>query len=88
MSFLRQPHKSKKKLSTSTFSADFYTEQLRTQNTTQQTMAAMTDAEMMAVLALDSSDSNSDGNAGGGSMIAPAATEQSVNLLVNFSGKL
>ena len=43
-------------------------------------MAAMTEAEMMAVLALDSSDSNSDGNAGGGSMIAPAATEQPVNL--------
>ena len=44
------------------------------QKTTQQTMAAMTEAEMMAVLALDSSDSDSDGNAGGGSMIAPAAT--------------
>ena len=43
-------------------------------------MAAMTEAEMMAVLALDSSDSNSDGNAGGGSIIAPAATEQPVNL--------
>ena len=42
-------------------------------------MAAMTEweieAEMRAVLALDSSDSDSDGNAGGGSMIAPAATE-------------
>jgi len=43
-------------------------------------MAAMTDAEMMAALALDSSDSDSDGNAGGGSIIAPAATEQPVNL--------
>ena len=43
-------------------------------------MAAMTEAEMMAVLALDSSDSDSDGNAGGGSMVAPAATEQPVNL--------
>ena len=40
----------------------------------------MTEAEMMAVLALDSSDSLSDGNAGGGSMIAPVATEQPVNL--------
>jgi len=40
----------------------------------------MTEAEMMAVLALDSSDSDSDGNAGGGSMIAPVATEQPVNL--------
>ena len=49
-------------------------------DTTQQTMAAMTEAEMMAVLALDSSDSDSDGNAGGGSMIAPVATEQPVNL--------
>ena len=43
-------------------------------------MAAMTEAEMMATLALDSSDSDSDGNAGGGSMIAPVATEQPVNL--------
>ena len=43
-------------------------------------MAAMTEAEMMAALALDSSDSDSDGNAGGGSIIAPAATEQPVNL--------
>ena len=43
-------------------------------------MATMTDAEMMAALALDSSESDSDGNAGGGSMIAPAATEQPVNL--------
>ena len=42
-------------------------------------MAAMTEAEMMAALALVS-DSNSDGNAGGGSMRAPAATEQPVNL--------
>ena len=33
-------------------------------------MAAMTEEEMMAVLALDSSESDSDGNAGGGSMIA------------------
>jgi len=40
----------------------------------------MTEAEMMAVLALDSSDSDSDGNVGGGSMVAPAATEQPVNL--------
>ena len=39
----------------------------------------MTEAEMMAVLAL-ASDSDSDGNAGGGSMRAPAATEQPVNL--------
>ena len=41
----------------------------------------MTEAEteMMAALALVS-DSNSDGNAGGGSMRAPAATEQPVNL--------
>ena len=37
--------------------------------TTQQTMAAMTEAEMMAALALVS-DSNSDGNAGGGSMLS------------------
>ena len=43
-------------------------------------MAAMTEAEMMAVLALDSSDSDSDGNVGRGSMVAPAATEQPVNL--------
>ena len=42
-------------------------------------MAAMTKAEMMAALAL-ASDSDSDGNAGGGSMVAPAATEQPVNL--------
>ena len=44
-------------------------------------MAGMTEAEaeMMAALALVS-DSNSDGNAGGGSMIAPVATEQPVNL--------
>ena len=42
-------------------------------------MAAMTNAEMMAALAL-ASDSDSDGNAGGGSMVAPAATEQPVNL--------
>ena len=43
-------------------------------------MAAMTEAEMMAVLALDSSESDSDGNVGGGSMRAPVATEQPVNL--------
>ena len=39
----------------------------------------MTEAEMMAAVALVS-DSNSDGNVGGGSMRAPAATEQPVNL--------
>ena len=52
-----------------------------TQNTTQQTMAAMTEAEMLAALTLVS-DTNSNDDVGGGSIVAPAdATEQQVNLV-------
>ena len=43
-------------------------------------MAAMTETEMLAALALGSN-SNSDDDVGGGSIVAPDATEQSVNLV-------
>ena len=43
-------------------------------------MAAMTEAEMLAALALVS-DSDSDDDVGGGSIVAPDATERQVNLV-------